>query len=199
MKSQHFEILERDQLAAMATPFRQALLESLELPNSATGLAHRFDMSRQRVGYHMRELEKAGCIGVIGERPQRGLIEKLYQVRPRVFALGPAAPAPMAEDQFSYRTLLNLLGAAVLSLIGLRRRADASGKRLATLALEAELHFASPGERKAFTEDLLDAVQAVVRRHESPQTNRTRSFRLLVGAFPGAPVQAPKTTTGEAS
>ncbi len=57
-----FKILERQELGAMASPFRQQLLHALTTPGSAIGLARRFEMSRQRIGYHMRELERAGCI-----------------------------------------------------------------------------------------------------------------------------------------
>ena len=183
---QDFRILENDDLNAMATPFRQQLLEQLKEPASASGLARRFDMSRQRIGYHMRDLEKAGCIGVVGERQQRGLKEKLYQVTPRVYAQAPDADLAADQDRFSFARLLNVLGTAIKSLTVIRRQADAAGKRVATLALDAELHFESPAQRKAFTEDLLDAVEAVLRKHERPRTRKTRAFRLLLGAYPAA-------------
>ena len=82
---QDFRILENDDLNAMATPFRQQLLEQLKEPASASGLARRFDMSRQRIGYHMRALEDAGCIEAAGERQARGLTEKLFRARPLAF------------------------------------------------------------------------------------------------------------------
>lgn len=183
---QNYELLDPASLTAMSSPIRQQLLEALGEPNSAAELARRYDMSRQRIGYHMRDLEKAGCIGVVGERQQRGLKEKLYQVTPRVYAQAPDADLAADQDRFSFARLLNVLGTAIKTLTVIRRQADAAGKRVATLALDAELHFESPAQRKAFTEDLLDAVEAVLRKHERPRSRKTRAFRLLLGAYPAA-------------
>jgi DNA-binding transcriptional ArsR family regulator len=179
-----FKILDRDEIGALSTPLRRELIEALEEPGSATSLARRFDMSRQRIGYHMRELEKAGCIELAGERPRRGLTERLYKARPLAYVRGEAAPdRRLAErDRFSWAALVNGLAQALWELVTLRRRADAAGKRLATLTLEAELRFSSPTERKAFTEDLIDAVETVLTRHDNP--DGARRFRMILGAYP---------------
>lgn len=181
-----FKILEPDEMRAMASPFRQKLLETLSIPNSAVGLAREYEMSRQRVGYHMRALEQAGLIEAVDERPVRGLTEKLYRTRPMAFALSPRErdePARL-RDHFSWATLTNLAARTLSDLVSLRRKADAAGKRLATLALDAELHFETPTERKAFTEDLIDAVEGVVRSHERPRSDTSRTFRIVLGAYP---------------
>lgn len=180
-----FTLLEPDALAAMASPIRQRLLRSLATPDSASGLARRFDMSRQRIGYHMRDLERAGCIELAGQRQQRGLTEKLYRTRPLAYVSAPpGVDEPAHRDRFAWATLVNLAGRMLWHLVSLRRRADAAGKRLATLALEADLYFDSPAERKAFTEALMDAVEGVIREHEKPRSARSRGFRLVLGAYP---------------
>ncbi len=180
-----FTILESDALAAMASPIRQRLLESLSVPDSASGLARRFDMSRQRIGYHMRDLERAGCIELAGQRQQRGLTEKLYRTRPLAFVSAPPrVDEPARRDRFAWATLVNLAARMLWHLVSLRRRADAAGKRLATLALEAEVFFDSPAERKAFSEALISAVEGVVRDHEKPRSEKSRGFRLVLGAYP---------------
>lgn len=191
MMNNQFEFLESAGLAAMGTPFRQKLLSALSHPQSASGLARRFEMSRQRIGYHMRELEKAGCIEVAGERQQRGLTERLYQVRPLAYVVGPPAQAPSLarRDRFSWAALLTLLAGAMLDLVRLRRAADASDKRLATLAVDARLRLASPSARRQFTEDLLQAVEAVIAEHDDPESSQGRNFRLVLGALPA--VEAP--------
>jgi predicted ArsR family transcriptional regulator len=183
-----YKVLAPDELSAVSSPFRQQLLEELMTPDSAAGLARRHDMSRQRIGYHMRDLERAGCIVPVGERQQRGLTEKLYRTRPLAYVQAPRTGDRLARrDRFSWAALLNLLARTLGDLIALRRSADAEGKRLATLAIEAQLHFETPGQRKAFTEDLIGAVEGVLRAHEQPATDRTRSFRLVVGALPYMP------------
>lgn len=184
--SQPFHVLDDAALAAMASPFRQKLLEALAEPDSAASLARQFDMSRQRIGYHMRELERAGCIQVAEERQQRGLTERLYQVRPLAYVTGPRTKPGLLRrrDRFSWASLLSLLASAIQDLIRLRRAADAADKRLATLALEARVRVADPVARKRFTEELLIAVDTVVAKHHDPHCTQGRNFRLVLGALP---------------
>ncbi len=94
------------------------------------------------------------------------------------------------HDRFSWAALVNLIARTLWDLVSLRRKADAEGKRLATLAIEADLYFETPTERKAFTESLVDAIEQVVRDHEMPQSDKARALRLVVGAFP-KPAQEP--------
>ncbi len=186
-----FKILERQELGAMASPFRQQLLHALTTPGSAIGLARRFEMSRQRIGYHMRELERAGCIEITGERQRRGLKEKLYRTKPMAYVYSPPSNERLRRhDRFSWAALVNLIARTLWDLVSLRRKADAEGKRLATLAIEADLYFETPTQRKAFTESLVDAIEQVVRDHEMPKSDKARAFRLVVGAFP-KPAQEP--------
>lgn len=186
-----FKILEKQELGALASPFRRELLDALAEPDSAANLARRFDMSRQRVGYHMRELEKAGCIELADQRQQRGLTERLYRARPMAYVRGPDARKRGADrqDQFSWATLVNLAATALGDLVNLRERADRQGKRLATLAIEADISFASPSARKAFTEELMDAIETVVRKHHRPEAKGARRFCLFLGAYP-SPIPA---------
>lgn len=179
-----FKILGRDDVGALSTPFRRELLDALKDPDSAVSLARRFNMSRQRIGYHMRELERAGCIELTSERRQRGLTERLYRARPIAFVQGEAQPDRKlaARDRHSWSALVSGLAQALWELITLRRRADAAAKRLATLTLEAELRFSSPGQRKAFTEDLIAAVEGVLSKHDHPDGERR--FRMILGAYP---------------
>ena len=184
MTLQNFEIGNAEAYAAMGSKFRQQLLHELAEPTSATVLAKRHDMSRQRIGYHMRDLEKAGCITMVGERAQRGLTEKLYQVAPRVFTQAPKdLPEPGQQSEFSFARLVNTLGHALTTLVRIKQKAKPNEK-IATLALDATMHFENPKQRQAFTEDLLDAVQSVVRKHEHARSNSTRSFRFMLGAYP---------------
>lgn len=186
MDNKGFQFLTAGGMAAMATPFRQQLLAALAEPDSAANLARRFGMSRQRIGYHMRELEKAGCIELARERQQRGLTERLFQVRPLAFVLGPehGGSAVTARERYSWAALLSLMAGVIWDLVRLRARADQAGKRLATLALEAEVAFANPTARRAFTEDLLAAVQATVAKHHDPDAAGGRRFRVVLGALP---------------
>lgn len=181
-----FKILDGNDVSILASPLRQELLEALSTPRSAVSLARQLGMSRQRVGYHMRALEDADLIEAVEERPVRGVTEKLYRSQPMAFVLSPhtADETARQRDRFSWVTLVNLAARTLWDLVTLRRRADAEGKRLATLAMEAEVHFETPAERKAFTEDLIAAFETVIRKHEQPASDRSRTFRLILGAYP---------------
>ena len=54
--------------AMMLDPLRLRLLEGLRLPDSAAGLARRLRLPRQRVNYHLRELEKQRLVELAGRR-----------------------------------------------------------------------------------------------------------------------------------
>ncbi len=182
------KILSDGEVAAVASPFRQRLLKAMAEPRSAASLAGEFEVSRQRVGYHMRDLEKTGCIELVSEQPVRGLTERLYRARPFAFASGtPAKRKRLASaDRYSWRALVQLIALCLRDLIILRRRADSARKRLPTLAIEAELRFESPAQRKAWAEELVASVESVCRRYEQPGDDeaQSRRFRLVVGAYP---------------
>ncbi len=184
MTEQTFQFAEPGAFAAMGSAFRQQLLAELAEPTSAATLAKRHDMSRQRIGYHMRDLEKAGCITLVEERAQRGLTEKLYQVTPRIYTQAPRdLPLRRSQSAFSFARLVHVLGHALSTLARISTLAKPS-QRIATLALDAQLHFENPAQRKAFTEDLLDAVETVIKKHQRPSSESSRSFRLVLGAYP---------------
>ena len=183
------KVLDRDTVGVLASPLGRELIAALDEPDSAASLARRFEMSRQRIGYHMRGLEKAGCIELSGQRQQRGLTERLYRARPLAYVYAPKSrrPSPSRKERYSWTSLVNLLSGSLWDLVRLRTRADPAGKHLTTLALDTEVSFASSSASKTFTEDLLVAIRAVIRKHET-EHRAGRSgmprFRLVLGAYP---------------
>ena len=106
-------------------------------------------------------------------------------------ALGPAASDPeQATDRLSASYLVALAARAVREVAGLARRARAEGKRLATLSLDAEVRFASPADRAAFTEELSEAVTRLVARYHDESAEDGRAHRLVVLAHP-TPAETP--------
>src|SRR6476619_1998141 len=125
-------------------------------PASAATLAARVGMARQKVTYHLNALEAHGLVEIAEKRKWGGLTERLlvataasYVVSPG--ALGPIAADPDREVDRLSASYLIALGARVGRDVGyLVRRANKSGKRLATLAVDTEVRFASPSDRAAF-------------------------------------------------
>src|SRR5918992_4180904 len=71
------EVIEQPASAAAALdPVRARLLAELREPASAAALASRLGVSRQRINYHLRLLEKHGLVEVAGTRAWGGLTER---------------------------------------------------------------------------------------------------------------------------
>jgi DNA-binding transcriptional ArsR family regulator len=185
------EVIDDPAAAVVALdPIRARLLAELAEPGSAATLAPRVGLARQKVNYHLRTLEAHGLVRVAEERRWGGLTERLlvataasYVVSPA--ALGEAATDPgRTSDRLSARYLIALAARVVKEVAVLARRAERADKRLATLALDAEIRFRSAAERAAFTEDLTAAVTALVSRYHDAAAPGGRPHRLIVAAHP---------------
>ena len=86
-----------------------------------------------------------------------------------------------------------MIAAALWDLVSLRRRADKENKRLATLAIEANLRFANPKARKDFSRELINAIEDVVAKHHDPDAETGRNFRLVMGAYPAPGNESSRT------
>ena len=188
------EVIDDPAAAVVALdPVRARLLAALAEPGSAAALASRVGLARQKVNYHLRALESHGLVRLVEERRWGGLTERVfvataasYMVSPS--ALGAAASDPArAPDRLSARYLIALAGRVVREVADLARRAEREGKRLPTLAIDAELRFRSPAERAAFTQELAAAVDDLVRRYHDPDAPGGRPHRLVVAAHPVPP------------
>ena len=57
-----------DRVVAMLGRSRRDLLAHLGEPDSAAGLSRKLGLPRQRINYHLRELEKQGFVELVEER-----------------------------------------------------------------------------------------------------------------------------------
>lgn len=171
-------------------PIRSRLLAELREPASASTLATRVGVSRQKVNYHLRALEERGLVGMAGERQWGGLTERLlvatassYVISPD--ALGPAATDPgLTRDRLSASYLIAVAARAVREVGEMWRTARTQDKRLATLSIDTAIRFRSPADRAAFTRDLSEAVTALVARYHDETSPRGRAHRVVLAAYP---------------
>ena len=171
-------------------PTRSRLLSELAAPASAATLATRVGLTRQKVNYHLNALEAHGLVKPSHERKWGGLTERLlvataasYVVSPG--ALGPVAIDPNREVDRLSASYLIALGARVIREVGdLVRRANAAGKRLATLAVDSEVRFRSSADRAAFTQELAEAITTLVSKYHDESAPGGRVHRLVVVAHP---------------
>jgi DNA-binding transcriptional ArsR family regulator len=196
------QVIDDPAAAAVALePTRSRLLAEMAAPVSAAALAARVGLARQKVNYHLRALEAHGLVRQAGARKWGGLTERQlvataasYVVSPG--ALGPVAADPArAADRLSAGYLVALGARVVREVGGLTRRADETGKRLATLGLDAEVRFRSAADRAAFSAELTAAVAALVSKYHDPAAPGGRPHRLVVVAHPlPQPPQPPEPT-----
>jgi len=178
--------------ALVLQPMRRMVLEQLRTPDSAAGLSRRLNIPRQRLNYHLRELEKEGLLECVEERRKGNCTERMLRATARAFvitaeALGALGHTPGAEpDRFSAAYLTDAASRTIRDIADLSARADAEGRRLATLTIETEIRFASTASRAAFADDLADAVARLAARYHDDTAPAGRRFRLLALAHPAS-------------
>ena len=171
-------------------PMRSRLLSEMATPASAATLAARVGVTRQKVNYHLHALEAHGLVRLAEERKWGGLTERLlvatatsYVVSPS--ALGAVAVDPDREVDRLSASYLIALGARVIREVGdLVRRANKTGKRLATLAVDTEVRFRSAADRAAFSGELAEAIATLVSKYHDAAAPGGRAHRLVVVAHP---------------
>jgi len=183
--------------AALLHPLRLRLLENLRQPDSATGLARRLRLPRQKVNYHLRELEKARLVELVEERRKGNCIERVVRATARYYLINPAALGKLAadpaelQDRFSSAYLIAVAARTIGNLAALRERAARAGKRLATFTLETEIRFASAADRSAFTEELANQFASLVAKYHDEKSSGGRRFQFFLGAYPAVTKEAP--------
>ena len=188
---QDVEVIDDAATAVVALdPIRTRLLAELTAPGSATTVAARVGLARQKVNYHLRALEAHGLVRVVEERRHGGLTERILASTASSYVVSPAALGAVASDprnitdRLSARYLVAVAARIVREVGDLLHRADEAGKRLPTLTLDTEIRFRSAGDRAAFTTDLAAAVTALASRYHDESAPGGRSYRIVVGAHP---------------
>jgi DNA-binding transcriptional ArsR family regulator len=185
--------------AALETTRARVLAELVE-PGSASTLAERLGLPRQKLNYHVRALEAQGLVELVEVRSRRGCTERIMQASAAAYvlspdALGPAAADPArTADRLSAGYLLALGARAIREVGTLLKSADAAGKTLPTLSIDTEIRFRSAAERAAFTRDLAEAVATLGARYHDENAPGGRWSRVVVLAHPRpAPGESGKT------
>lgn len=186
--------------AAALDPVRAKLLAELREPASASTLASRLGVPRQRINYHLRLLEKHGLVEVAGTRAWGGLTERHlvataagYVISPEAMGAAGSALQP-STDRMSAEYVVALAARVVSEVGGMARNAVRQRKRLPVFGLDTAIRFGSPADRAAFAEELTVAVNRLVSKYHDERTPNGRWQRLMVsvhpvpqGVAPGAP------------
>lgn len=192
--------------AVCLDPVRTRLLAELAAPGSATTLAQLVGLPRQKVNYHLRALERHGLVELVEERRKGNCIERVLKASALSYVISPRALAAVepdpghAPDRLSARWLLALAARLVRDLGELIIGATAARKKLATLAIESEIRFATPADRAAFAEELAGTVTALVAKYHDQSAEHGRDHRLVVAVHPSVkPDQTTEQSTEKAT
>ncbi|MGC5627053.1 ArsR/SmtB family transcription factor [Georgenia sp. Z1344] len=188
------EIIDDPAAAAVSLdPVRTRLLAALAEPGSATTLATRLGLPRQKVNYHLKVLEQHGLVELVEERRRGNFTERVLRARSASFVISPAALAAVepdptrSPDRVSAAWLIALAARLVRDVGALVTGARRTGTQVATWAVDGEVRFASAADRAAFARELEGAVTDLVRRYHSPDADGARTHRLVVAVHPHVP------------
>jgi DNA-binding transcriptional ArsR family regulator len=168
---------------------RARMLAELREPRSATQLAARLGLPRQRANYHLRELERRGLVRFVSERRKRNMNERLYEAAAASFVISPAALAAVAPDPSTSPDRLSAgwlvaLGSRLVAEVGeLLARSQRTGRPVATLGVDADLTFATAADRAGFSAELTEAIDALIAKYHASST-WGRAHRLVVALHP---------------
>jgi DNA-binding transcriptional ArsR family regulator len=183
---------EPDRVRLALSPMRRRLLERLRDPASATQLAHELGLSRQRINYHLRALERAGMLELVEERPRRGCTERVLAARADAFVVDPevlgARARIEAQDRYAAEHLIGAATDVVRDVVRMQAAAQADGKRLLTFTIEADVRFAAPADVERFAERLAAVVQDSAAAHGSAGG---RPYRLVLAGHPTPSTEDP--------
>jgi DNA-binding transcriptional ArsR family regulator len=184
-------------------PVRARLLAELAEPGSATMLAAKVGLPRQKVNYHIKALERHGLVELVEERRKGNVTERVlrataasYVISPSVLAAVQPDPA-RSPDRLSARWLIAVASRLVRDVGELITGATQARKRVATFAMDGEVRFASAADRAAFAEELASAVTALVSKYHDETAERGRDHRLVVAIHPSVKTQTAQTDRKE--
>jgi DNA-binding transcriptional ArsR family regulator len=189
--ARHIDVISApERVAAVLSPIRRRLLKNLAEPDSASGLARKLGLPRQKINYHLRELERAGFIELHEEIQRRGCVERMVRVTARTYTIshdflkGLAVNPDSIRDRFSSAYLIAAAGRMVRDVAVLRDRAASVEQHLATLAIETEVSFVSPASFNAFAEELASDIARLAVKYNQEHSRASRKFRVVIGAHP---------------
>ena len=195
-------LAEPEQLRGALAPLRRRLLARLRTPASATELAREFDVSRQKLNYHLRQLEAAGLIELVEQRQRRGFTERILRARADAYVIDPAlmsdeagaagsADAARVGDRHAAERLVAVAANTVREVTRMQAAADQAGRRLLTFTIETQVRLATPADLHRFTDALATAIATVVSDFDHPGG---RPYRVI-GA--GHPAPDPTRSRGD--
>ncbi|MEV7603855.1 helix-turn-helix domain-containing protein [Paenarthrobacter sp. NPDC089322] len=188
-------------------PIRTRILQELVDAATATQLAAKVGLPRQKVNYHLKALERHGLVELVEERRKGNVTERVVRATAASYLISPVALASVAPDprrfadRFSAFWLLALASRTVQEMGKLISGAAAARKKLASFAIDGEITFRSAADRAAFAEELGVAVTRLVDKYHdggaAAAAGGARKHRLVVVLHPALKTSSVEKTSSE--
>jgi DNA-binding transcriptional ArsR family regulator len=182
-------VRDAERLGALAHPMRVQILDALREPASAAAVARAIGQARQKVNYHLKELEAAGLVTLVGERRTGNFVESLYQAVARTFLVSPEVAwadgrrSTTLADQHSLGTLVLLGERLQRDAAVLLDRAAFEGEEIASASVVAEACFAGEEDREAFLKEYVRMTAELLEKHGNKEG---APYRVVLAAYPEA-------------
>lgn len=177
--------------ATLLEPTRLRLMSELQAKGegSATDLGRRVGLARQKVNYHLRELERAGLVELVDARKKGNCVERIVRASARAYLVAPQALGALAadparvHDRLSSAYLIALCAQTIAELGEVRERAERAGKKAASMTIQTEVAFASAQAMNSFAEELTRHVVNLTAKYHTPNEPGARLFKVFAGAY----------------
>lgn len=155
-----------EQALALLNPVRGEIVAQLVEPASAAEVARVLGDTPQRINYHLKMLEKVGLVRRCGTRQVRNLVEVLFQAIAKSFVLAESLSmkpetAQKLKDQGALSHLIQTAERLKQDALVLMERSDAT-EQVPSASLQLNVPLGDEGQRAAFVDDYVAAVQALV-------------------------------------
>jgi hypothetical protein len=147
-------------------------------------------LPRQKINYHLRELEKSGLVRFVKQQRKRNCLERIVQATARSYLISPEVLGSLASDpsripdRFSSGYMVAVAARTIRELSILQQRADKAKQPLPTFNLQADIRFASAEDRNGFAEELTQEVARLTAKYHNDAAPGGRLYRFFVGAYP---------------
>jgi DNA-binding transcriptional ArsR family regulator len=182
-------VTDLDALQVLLHPLRIDILESLRTPASAASVARALQLPRQKVNYHLKELERAGLVREVEARRTGNFIETLFEAVARTFIVSPDAAwsdparADALRHQHALERLVEVGARLQRDAIVLLDRAAFDGEEIASACVEADVHFADEADRAEFIDEYFTMLRELCTKYGA---RRGLPYRVVVAAHPVA-------------
>jgi len=187
MKQQAILILEQyEQLKVISDPMRtKMLMHLIEQPHTGQQLAQKLDVSRAKILYHLRELEKYQLIRLVEEEVRGGNVLKYYQAVARGFIPADHLLNLVETKQATRQSYIEVLDRAKTRVLTAPDRSFTPGssdvENWESLSLQKELRL-TPEQFLTFTKRYRELLQEVEDDASAHETDK-KLYYVLATAF----------------